>query len=80
MTAELLTADDVAEVLNISAELVRRRTNAEGWPCVRFSRKTIRYRPEHLEAIIGLHEVEADQPTRPGMPTLTARSRARWSS
>lgn len=78
MTAELLTAADVADRLGISEEQVQRRTRNEVWPCVRFSRKTIRYRPEHVEAIIAMHEQQPGPlATSRGIPGQTVRSRRR---
>lgn len=73
----LLDAAQLAEQLGISEEQAKRRTASENWPCVRFSRKTIRYRPEHVEQIIAMHEVEA-KPT-PGLVGQTTRSRRRSS-
>lgn len=77
MTALLLSAADVAERLGISEDRVKRRTKAEGWPCVRFSAKTIRYREEHVEAIIAMHE-QAAKPVA-GLAGQTQRSRRRAS-
>lgn len=76
MTAELLNAAEVAEYLGISAEQVQKRTRTEGWPCIKFSRKTIRYRPDHIEAIIAMHERQGT-PLSPGVPGQTERSRQR---
>lgn len=56
MSTELLTAEQVAESLGISVDQVKRRTASEKWPHIKFSTKTIRYRPEHIEAIIAAHE------------------------
>lgn len=78
MSTELLTAVQVAEALGIAEEQVKRRTKTEGWPCVRFSRKLIRYRPEHVEQIIALHE-DADSTAPVGLPGQTTRSRRRVS-
>lgn len=75
MSATLLAARDVAERLGITEEQVKRRTSAEKWPCVRFSKRTIRYREEHVEQIIALHETRLDiAAARSGQ---TTRSRAR---
>lgn len=52
----LLTAADVAEVLGISENQVKRRTAADSWPCVRFSARTIRYRAEHVDQIVAMNE------------------------
>jgi hypothetical protein len=76
MTAELLTSEDVANLLGIAEEQVKRRTKAEGWPCVRFSRKLIRYRAEHVEQIIAMHE-DTDHAVAVGLPGQTVRSRRR---
>lgn len=75
MNAELMTAEQVAERLGISVNQVKRRTVAENWPSVRFSARTIRYRAEHVEQIIAMHESIADiKGFRTGQ---TARSRRR---
>ena len=57
---ELLTAGQVADLLGITEDMVKRRTKSESWTHVRFSGKTIRYRAEHVEAIIAAHEKVAD--------------------
>lgn len=72
----LLDAKAVAELLGIKPEQVKRRTKLENWPCVRFSSKTIRYRAEHVEQIIALHEAKPDTQTA-GLAGQTARSRRR---
>lgn len=76
MTAELLTAEQVAEALGIHVDQVKRRTKTESWPCVRFSSKTIRYRAEHVEQIVAMHE-DADNVAPIGLPGQTTRSRRR---
>ena len=75
--ADLLDAQGVADKLGISVDQVKRRTKAEGWPCVRFSAKSIRYRQEHIEQIIAMYEATAKQ----AAPSsgLTTRSRRRAS-
>lgn len=75
MTADLMTAKDVADKLGISENQVKRRTAEERWPCVRFSARTIRYRVEHVEQIIAMHETAAD--TKAFKTGQTARSRRR---
>lgn len=80
--SDLLTSKDVAERLGIPEERVKRATKAEGWPCVRFGHRTIRYREEHVEAIIALYELASAKPraTKPGLPGQTHRSRQRSAS
>lgn len=79
MTADLLTAADLAEILKVSEELVKRRTKADKWPCVKLSSKTIRYRPEHVELIVALYDhVEKVAPIK-GLAGQTAASKARAS-
>jgi hypothetical protein len=75
MTDELLTAEDLAERLHISVDLVRRRTKADKWPHVRFGGKTIRYRNEHVDAIVALYD-NAGTPVR-SVGGQTAGSRRR---
>lgn len=78
-TDELLTAEQVGVRLGgLAEEMVKRRTKSEGWPCVRFSAKTIRYRPEHVEQIIAMHE-DTDSAGAVGLPGQTTRSRRRAS-
>lgn len=77
MNEELLTADDLATKLRISANQVKRLTKAESWPHVRFSGKTIRYRSEHVDAIVALYDKQ-ETPTR-GISGQTAASRRRAS-
>ena len=76
MTA-LLSAADVAERLGVSENLVKRMTAAEDWPCVRLSKRTIRYRAEHVDQIVAMHESKS----RPVAASSgqTARSRRRAS-
>ena len=74
MSSELLTAEQVAGQLGLSVNVFKRRAAAEDWPCVRFSARTIRYRAEHVEAIIALHETT---PTTGAAFGQTARSRRR---
>lgn len=76
MTAELLTAEQVAARLGISENAVKRRTATEKWPCVRFSAKTIRYRAEHVEQIIQLHEQKAGAATNSFGQTERSRGRS----
>ncbi|GAA3535991.1 hypothetical protein GCM10022234_35930 [Aeromicrobium panaciterrae] len=78
MTSPLMTALQVAEILAISEDQVKRRTKADEWPCVKLSTHTIRYRPEDVEAIIGRYAVAGEAP-RAGISGQTARSRARNS-
>lgn len=73
----LLTAADVAERLGVTENLVKRQTVAEGWPCVRFSKRTIRYRAEHVDQIVAMHESKT-QPVA-ASTGQTARSRRRAS-
>ena len=76
--SELLTAEQVAESLGISIDQVKRRTASEKWPHVRFSTKTIRYRAEHVEAIIAAHEsTEKPQIESNNKFGQTARSKAK---
>jgi hypothetical protein len=72
----LLDAEGVADALGIPLEQVKRRTKSEDWPCVRFSAKTIRYRPEHVEQIIAMHEVEPQPPAANLGQTPRSRRRA----
>ncbi len=59
--SELSTASDLAEMLRISEDQVKRKTKADNWPHIRFGTKTIRYKAEHVEAILALYE-RADAP------------------
>lgn len=73
----LLSVSDVAELLRITEDQVRRRTRRDGWPHVRFSGKTIRYRHEHIATILDLYEASPDATPRPPLGGQTARSRRR---
>lgn len=77
MTVELLTAEQVAEQLQITVDQVKRRTTADNWPCVRLSSKTIRYRPEHVEFIIALYDQAGKVAPVKGLAGQTAASRRR---
>lgn len=78
MTDELLTADDLAKVLHISADQVRRKTKADQWPHVRFSGKTIRYKADHVAAIVAQYE-QTHSDRKAGLAGQTAASRRRAS-
>lgn len=72
----LLTAAELGEMLRIPASQVKKRTLADQWPCVRFSGKTIRYRPEHVEAILAMYESVAKPAAAATGQTRASRQRA----
>lgn len=78
MIHELMTAEDVAALLHISEDQVKRRTKADKWPHVKFGNKTIRYRAEHVELIVAQYEQTAAD-RKGGLAGQTAASRRRAS-
>lgn len=78
MTDELLTAKEVAALLHISEDQVKRRTKSDKWPHVKFSGKTIRYRSEHVEWIVAQYE-QTNADRKGGLSGQTAASRRRAS-
>lgn len=79
MTAPLKSAADVAELLGISEDLVKRRSVAEHWPCIKFSAKTIRYSEAHVEQIVASHEFVHEQTPEADEFEQTSRSKAKAS-
>jgi hypothetical protein len=71
-----LTAADVAEELGIPEWQVKKLTVANGWPHLRYSRKTVRYTPEHIEQIKAIQETKPATPPVVGIAGQTSRSRA----
>jgi excisionase family DNA binding protein len=68
----LSTVDDVAALLQISPDNVKRRASAGEFPHVRIGR-VIRFKAEHIEQIVRDHEVAAK--TEPANPWGTKRRR-----
>ena len=79
MTSDLLTAADLAEILKISVDQVKRRTVADKWPCVKLSSKTIRYRAEHVDLIVAKYDQAEKVAPIKGLAGQTAASKARAS-
>lgn len=77
MSDELLTAEEVAEILHISIHQVKRRTATDKWPCIRFSGKTIRYSAANVEAIKAMYASTETGAT--GLEGQTKGSKARAS-
>lgn len=77
MSDELLTADQVADILHISVHQVKRRTAADNWPCVKFSGKTIRYTTANVDAIVARYASTSNASA--GLEGQTAGSKARAS-
>lgn len=55
MSGGLLSPEALADELGITVVQVKELTRTQAWPCVRFSRKTIRYTPEQVEQIVAMH-------------------------
>ena len=78
----LLTPGDLAERFHISEPQVLILCRENRWPHVRLSRKAIRFTPEQVEQIVGLHS-KTPKPaaeTRAVIEGQTARSAARRRS
>lgn len=56
MTTPLTTDVELAETLGISFHTVQKHCNAGSWPHLRVAR-AFRFTPEHVKAIIAMHEV-----------------------
>jgi excisionase family DNA binding protein len=61
MTASLLTARQVAQLLGVSCETVLRWTRRGDLPGLRLPGGAIRYRPEAVEAWLATREVESER-------------------
>ena len=79
MTNELMTAKDLAKVLHITESQVKRQTKSDSWPHVRFGGKTIRYRAEHVDAIVALYDQAGKVTPVKGLAGQTAASKRRAS-
>lgn len=80
MSGALLTESDLANLLRVTESQARDMRRANQWPCVRLSRKTIRYTPEQVEQIIASHATTPERETRLVAPSIdgqTALSRRR---
>lgn len=76
---DLLTFDDLAEKLKMSVDKAKRLAHQHDWPRLEFSRKTIRFSPAHVVAILKMHDVEPDRTAGQslGIDGQTERSRKR---
>lgn len=52
MITQLMDVNRVAEILGIHPQSVRRLTRDGKLPCVRISRKVVRYSMEHIETFV----------------------------
>lgn len=78
MSAELLTAADLAEVFGVPERTVMEWRRQYGWPCVKVGRK-FRFTPAQIEQIIAAHSRQSSTAAvvAPGQtPRSAARRRA----
>jgi hypothetical protein len=77
----LLTVEDLAAELKLPVERTKRLARENDWPCIRFSRKSVRYSPDNVAAIVSMHAAKPKPRAAKtaGVPGQTAHSRARAS-
>lgn len=78
MSEALLTPADLAEQLRITERQVLDLRRAHSWPCVRLSRKSIRFTADQADEIVRRHVTEAPA-VAADTSGLTKQSRKRAS-
>ncbi len=61
MTCELLTVEEVAEILRLSPEAIRRRVSRGDFKAYRPSPRTLRFRLDDIQAYIERSVLNADR-------------------
>lgn len=73
----LLSVEDLAERLAApSVEWVRQRVRDENWPCVRFTRKTVKFTEEQVEQIVARYTTKPEPVAPDSGQTKASRRRA----
>ena len=72
-----LTPDELAELLRLpgGGDFAMRRVRAGEWPCLRYSKRVVRFTPEHVEQIRALVAVT---PTVAPTPTVVDVPQSRF--
>ncbi len=76
MTDNLLTPAQVGERLNLTAEQVLRLRRLNGWPCIQFNRKAVRFTEDHVAQIIERHVAARDiETTEADLPVIAGQTK-----